>query len=109
VSGGLPDGIFASSGDAWGLLFHGTADTTVNPAWSIQTEAAMLRAGVPAWIQLQGGAGHVPWVQYRSLYLEQADYFLYFALDLAHAHGQPASAARAQAGQLKRMLRQLPR
>ena len=108
VSGGLPQGVFAGPGDAWGLLFHGTADTTVNPQWSVQTEVAMLNAGIPAWLQLQDGAGHVPWVQYRSLYLEQADYFLYFALDLAHAQGQPAPAARAQASQLRRMLQQLP-
>jgi dienelactone hydrolase len=108
VSGGLPNGVFASSGDAMGLLFHGTADGTVSPNWSIQTEVAMLNAGVPAWLQLQSGAGHVPWVQYRSLYLEQADYFLYMALDLAHAHGQPASAARAEARQLQRMAKGSP-
>jgi dipeptidyl aminopeptidase/acylaminoacyl peptidase len=107
VSGGLPQGLFADSGDAWGLLFHGTADGTVNPQWSMQTEAAMIAAKIPAWLQLQEGAGHVPWVQYRSLYLEQADYFLYFALDLAHADGQPAAAARAQTRQLKSMLKGL--
>jgi dienelactone hydrolase len=108
VSGGLPDGLFASSGDAPGVFFHGTADGTVSPNWSVQTAVAMLNAGVPAWLQLQNGAGHVPWVQYRTLYLEQADYFLYLALDLAHANGQPASAARAQQQQLQRMAKQSP-
>jgi predicted esterase len=108
VSGGVPNGLFAGPGDAWGLLFHGTADTTVNPQWSTQTEAAMLSAGIPAWLQLQTDAGHVPWAQYRSLYLEQADYFLYFALDVAHAHGQPAGAARAEERQVKKMLKGLP-
>jgi dienelactone hydrolase len=108
VSGGVPNGLFAGPGDAWGLLFHGTADTTVNPQWSTQTEAAMLSAGIPAWLQLQTDAGHVPWAQYRSLYLEQADYFLYFALDVAHAHGQPAPAARAADRQVKQMLKGLP-
>src|SRR4051812_36471268 len=103
VSGGLPQGAFASPGDAIGLLFHGTADTTVSPDWSGQTEVAMLKAGVPAWLELQDGAGHVPWAQYRSLYLEQADYFLYLALDLAHAHGQPVAAARAEERQLQRL------
>jgi para-nitrobenzyl esterase len=96
VSGGLPQGLFASSGDAWGLFFHGTADNVVSPDWSAQTFGAMLTAGVPAWVQFQEGAGHVPWAQYRSLYLEQADWFLYHALDLAHAQGQPAAAARAE-------------
>jgi len=108
VSGGVPNGLFAGPGDAWGLLFHGTADKTVNPQWSTQTEAAMLSAGIPAWLQLQTDAGHVPWAQYRSLYLEQADYFLYFALDVAHAHGQPAPAARAADRQVKQMLKGLP-
>jgi dienelactone hydrolase len=95
VSGGLPNGVFASSDDAWGLLFHGTADGVVPFTWSNATFAELLEAGVPTWIQYQQGAGHVPWAQYRSLYLEQASYFLFHALDLANAAGQPASAARA--------------
>jgi dienelactone hydrolase len=103
VSGGLPDGVFASAGDAWGLFFHGTADGVVPHGWSEITAAKMLAAGVPAWLQEQEGAGHVPWAQYRTLYLEQASYFLYLALDLAHAAGQPVSAARAQARQLERL------
>jgi para-nitrobenzyl esterase len=103
VSGGLPGGAFANAGDAPGLFFHGTADGIVPPAWSKDTANAMVDAGVPAWLQLQEGAGHVPWAQYRSLYLEQADYFLYFMLDLAHAPGQPVSAARASEAQLKRL------
>jgi hypothetical protein len=45
----------------------------------------------------------VPWAQYRTLYLEQASYLLYHALDLAHAAGQPASAARAARRQLERL------
>jgi len=85
VSGGLPNGIFASKDDAWGLLFHGTADGIVSPTWSEQTAAALQKAGVPTWLQLQEGAGHVPWAQYRGLYLQQADYFLYLSLGLAQA------------------------
>jgi dienelactone hydrolase len=105
ISGGLPGGVFASSGDAWGLFFHGTADNVVPSSWSDQTAAAMLAAGVPAWLQHQEGAGHVPYVQYRTLYLEQSTYFLYHALDLANASGQPASAASAARAQLKRLAR----
>jgi dienelactone hydrolase len=108
VSGGLPGGAFASPGDALGLFFHGTADNVVSPTWSNQTVAALLSNGVPAWLQIQQGAGHVPWLQYRSLYLEQSDYFLYFALDLAHAHGQPAAAAQASERQLRRLEAQSP-
>jgi para-nitrobenzyl esterase len=95
ISGGLPGGAFASHLDALGLLFHGTADTVVPAQWSKDTAAKMVEARVGAWLQLQEGAGHVPYVQYRALYLEQTNYFLYLALDLAHADGQPAAAARA--------------
>jgi dienelactone hydrolase len=108
VSGGLPQGIFASSGDAWGLFFHGTADHTVSPKWSEATAGAMIAAGVPAWLEEQEGAGHVPWAQYRTLYLEQADNFLYLALDVAHAAGQPVAAARAEGRQVQRLQRQAP-
>jgi dienelactone hydrolase len=103
VSGGLPGGVFASAGDSPGIFFHGTADNIVPSAWSDQTAAKMLEVGVGAWLQHQEGAGHVPWAQYRSLYLEQTDYFLYLTLDLAHAAGQPVSAARASEAQLKRL------
>jgi dienelactone hydrolase len=103
VSGGLPQGVFASPGDAFGLFFHGTADPIVPHTWSEQTFANMINAGVPAWLEEQEGAGHVPWAQYRTLYLEQADYFLYIALDLGHAAGQPVSAAKAQARQLEHL------
>jgi dienelactone hydrolase len=103
VSGGLPDGLFASPGDAFGLFFHGTADTVVSSNWSNATVMKMLQAGVPAWLEPQQGAGHVPWGEYRTLYLQQSNYFLYLALDLAHAAGQPASAARASERQLERL------
>jgi|SRR5215207_2995220 len=103
VSGGLPGGVFASAGDAWGLFFHGTADGVVPPSWSTDTALAMLQVGVPAVLQLQEGAGHVPWGSYRSLYLEQSSYFLYHALNLADAAGQPPSAARASERQFERL------
>jgi dienelactone hydrolase len=95
VSGGLPQGVFASADDAWGLLFHGTSDGVVPYTWSNDTFAKLLEAGVPAWIQYQQGAGHVPWALWRQLYLEQSAYFLFHALDLGHAAGQPTSAVRA--------------
>ena len=76
-------------------FFHGTADNVVPSRWSDQTAAKMLDAGVPAWLQHQDGAGHVPWAQYRTLYLEQATTSSTSTLDLAHAAGQPVSAARA--------------
>ena len=109
ISGGFPGGAFASAGDAPGLLFHGTADVVVPSQWSVDTAVALLNAGVPAFLQLQEGAGHVPYVQFRDLYIEQTDYFLYAFLDLAHAHGQPISAARAFDRRLPRLREQYPR
>ena len=78
VSGGVPRRLFASAGDAPGLFFHGTADNIVPSSWSVDTAIAMLNAGVIAFLELQDGAGHVPWAQYRTLYLQQADWFLYW-------------------------------
>ena len=109
ISGGFPGGAFASAGDAPGLLFHGTADGVVPSQWSVDTAVAMLNAGVPAFLQLQQGAGHVPYVQFRDLYIEQTNYFLYAFLDLAHAHGQPITAARAFDRQLPRLRQKHPR
>lgn len=103
VSGGLPIGGIATAGDAPGLFFHGSADNIVPESWSVNTAIEMLNAGVPAWLEIQQGAGHVPWAQYRTLYLQQADWFLYLTLDLAHAAGQPPAAARAAEQQLGRL------
>jgi dienelactone hydrolase len=95
ISGGLPDGLFADSSDSPGLLFSGTADTTVPFVWSAQTAEALLNAGVPAFLEPLQGAGHVPWSQYHDLFETQSDYFLYDFLDLAHAQGEPVAAGRA--------------
>jgi dienelactone hydrolase len=103
ISGGLPSGGLASAGDAPGVFFHGSADNVVPSSWSVNTAIEMLNAGVPAWLQIQDGAGHVPWAQYRTLYLEQADWFFYLTLDLAHAAGQPPAAAKASQEQLRKL------
>jgi len=102
VSGGLPISGLANAGDAPGLFFHGTADP-VPVWWSQDTADAMLAAGVPAFMQIQEGAGHVPWDQYRSLYIEQSVRFLYLYLELARAAGQPPAAARAAERQLQEL------
>lgn len=95
ISGGLPGGAFVGAGDAPGVLFHGTADPIVPYQWSVDTSSAMLNAGVLAVLETQQGAGHVPYAQYRQLFLDQTDYFFFDVLDLAHAQGQPAAAARS--------------
>lgn len=108
ISGGLPQGVFASAGDAAGLFFHGTADNVVPAVWSQQTYAALLNVGVPAFLQLQQGAGHVPYAQYGDLYYTQSVYFFYHLMDLGHAQGQPSSAARAADRQVARLARLQP-
>jgi para-nitrobenzyl esterase len=100
LSGGLPGGLFAGPGDAPGLLFHGTADPVVPYQWSADTAAKLLNSGVAAFLEPFDGAGHVPYAQNRDQILTQSDYFFYDFLDLAHAQGQPPSAAAAQARQI---------
>jgi hypothetical protein len=63
--------------------------------WSVDTTKALVAVDVPVFIQSLAGAGHVPFATYGSRFIEQADYFFYWFLDLAHAQGQPAAAARA--------------
>ena len=96
VSGGLPGGVFASSAASPGLFFHGTADRTVSP--SVVRGHRRVAADPRAWLvvlQQQDGAGHVPWAQYRSLYLQQSDYFLYFCLDSRTPRASRPLGARA--------------
>jgi acetyl esterase/lipase len=95
ISGGLPNGVFASADDAPALLFHGDADTVVPWQWSVDTTKALAAVGVPVFFQSLAGAGHVPYGTYRSRFIEQASYFFYWFLDAAHAQGQPVAAARA--------------
>jgi dienelactone hydrolase len=87
ISGGLPNGALAGAGDAPGVLFSGTADTIVPYQWSVDTSNALWNAGIPAPLETLEGAGHVPYIQYHDLIVSQSDYFLYHALDLAHAQG----------------------
>ncbi len=94
LSGGTPNGVFASAGDAPGLLFSGTADNTVPYAWSVETAAYLLHDGVPAFLETFQGAGHDPYTQFETQIDSQTDYFFYDFLDAAHAQGSPPSAAR---------------
>lgn len=109
ISGGAPGGAFAGPGDAPGILFHGTADPIVPYQWSVQTASALVKAGIAGWLELQPGAGHVPYVMYGSLFIKQSEYFLYYFLDLAHAAGQPVAAARAFDAQVTKMRSRYPR
>jgi acetyl esterase/lipase len=66
LSGGLPNGIFVSPGDAPGLLFHGTSDGIVPYEWSAATDAELKKAGVPDEFVTYEGAGHVPFAEQRD-------------------------------------------
>lgn len=96
VSGGAIDGKFtAAPGDAAGLLFSGTADTTVPFPWSVKTALAMLQHHVPAFMEPLAGAGHIPYYPpYQAQIDSQTDYFFYDFLDAADAEAprlpQPA-------------------
>ena len=86
ISGGLPNGAFAGAGDSPGVLFSGTADTTVPYQWSVDTANALNNANVPAFMETLQGAGHDPYYPpYDQQFYEQSDYFFYDVLDLAHA------------------------
>lgn len=110
ISGGLPNGAYASADDAPGLLVHGTADNVVPYQWSVDTTAALQKVNRFALLQTIDGAGHVPWYEpYRSKMTTQAEYFFFYTLDLAHAPGQSASARKAGEKQMKKFAKQLSR
>jgi acetyl esterase/lipase len=109
ISGGLPQGLFASSDDAPGVLVHGTADPTVPYQWSVDTAAALLKNGVGAFLEPLEGQGHVPYFEpYKTQIIEQADYFFYFVLDLAHAQGSSPAARQAFSRQSAVLAKQHP-
>ena len=109
LSGGSPDGEYASAGDAPGLLFSGTADPIVPYAWSVQTAGDLLNDGVPAFLEPFQGAGHDPYAQFQSQIFTQSDYFFYSFLDVAHAQGSTAAAGRTFDGELAALTRRYPR
>jgi acetyl esterase/lipase len=110
LSGGAIDGQFtAAPGDAAGLLFSGTADTTVPFAWSVKTALAMLGHHVPAFLEPLAGAGHIPYYPpYQAQIDSQTDYFFYDFLDAADAQGSPPGAARIFHNELKTLARRYP-
>jgi predicted esterase len=110
LSGGLPNGMFASPGDAAGLLFSGTADPVVPYSWSVQTAVALLDDQVPAFLESFQGAGHVPYYPpYQAQIDSQSDYFFYDFLDAADAQGSTPAAARVFHRDLKQLAKRYPR
>jgi acetyl esterase/lipase len=74
-----------NKGDAPALLFHGTADRLVQYSWATSTVDAAHAVGVRAILRTWQGAGHVPYVQFRTQILEETTNFFYSQMDLAHA------------------------
>ena len=54
-------------------------------SWATSNVNAMANSGVIVGIRPFDGAGHGLFGEHRDEIHEQADYFLYFMLDLAHA------------------------
>jgi acetyl esterase/lipase len=98
ISGALPgaygDAVLGA-GDAPTLFFVGTADTITSVNRVLANAGRLYNAGVLTVAEVLEGAGHVPVDdRFGELISTQSAYFLYWTLDLAHAQGQPPSAAR---------------
>lgn len=74
-----------TAGDAPTLLFHGTADGIVPYSWSVNTRNSALTVGLDSFLTTWPGAGHVPYVQFRTQILDQTRNFFYWEMDLANA------------------------
>jgi predicted esterase len=83
MSGGAPTNEWIDAEDAPAIFFHGDQDRTVPFEWAVRNAAAMYKAGIFTVLNVFEGVGHgLGWVPEVS---EQADYFLYYAMDLANA------------------------
>ena len=85
VAGGLPINDYIGAGDAPAFFFHGSADPTVPYSWAASNIQSMADHHLIVGIRPFNGEGHSLLGAHRDEIHEQADYFLYFMLDLAHA------------------------
>ena len=83
VAGGAPTNEYIDADDPPAIFFHGTEDRTVPYDWAVQNAAAMYRAGILTVFEPFEGAGHS--IGAPAVIQQQSAYFLYFAMDLAHA------------------------
>lgn len=80
------------------IFFHGTEDRVVFYDWAVSNAAAMYDLGLRVVLEPFAGAGHgLAQAGHGQVIHEQASYFLYSVLGLAHADGSPAAAARVSA------------
>lgn len=110
ISGFLPHDVSSlyDPNDSPILMFNGTADPTVSYSSALQTAADLYNAHVPLVFEPLEGGGHVPFTNFGDLMISQSVNFSYAVLDLAHAAGQPAAAARAFDAQVRRLRAQHP-
>ena len=74
-----------SRGDAAALFFHGTKDPLVPYSWAVRTVNQAKAKHLVVTLVTWKGAGHVPYVQFRTQILNDSTSFLYKNMDLAHA------------------------
>ena len=85
VSGGAPTNEYITADDSPALFIHGTEDRVVPYQWAVSNAGAMYNLGLFTVLEPIDGAAHGLQADYGALIDEQSDYFLYYALDLAHA------------------------
>ena len=85
ISGGAPNNDYITADDGPAVFFHGTEDRVVPYNWAVQNSAAMFNLGIFTVLEPIDGAGHGLLADHGDLIREQSDYFLYFAMDAAHA------------------------
>jgi acetyl esterase/lipase len=82
IAGGYPGGLFATPGDAPGLLFHGRRDAIHPFAWSVDAARALRRAGVAVTLEPLDTQIHVGYAVFRALYDHHTAWFLFRQLGL---------------------------
>jgi len=85
VSGGAPNNDYITSDDGPALFIHGTEDHVVPYLWAVSNAGAMYNLGILTVLEPIEGAAHGLPAEYGALINEQTDYFLYWAMDMAHA------------------------
>jgi acetyl esterase/lipase len=107
ISGGAPTNEWITADDGPAIFFHGTVDRTVPYNWAVQNAGAMYNLHIPVVFEPFEGAGHgLDQAGFGDVIRQQSSYFLYATLDLGHAAGQSAAAARASTRYRSKLLRE---
>jgi acetyl esterase/lipase len=83
LSGGLPGGLFATAGDAPGILFASVDDPIVPYQWSVDSRDNLDSAGVPVELVTYEGGVHVPFREHQADIETRTTDFFYEHLALA--------------------------